>query len=208
MKKIFILCLMAFVMCSCNSTPTQQTSYQTNYQTEKKEVTLHPLTKFWYDYAIQNPELFNNDVTKKKAADKLYKEFIDSIKVDNTLIKDLPVKFYAFMPYGKGKYICKFVCMSYNSVSIEYYKSYNERYNVSIDLFTIVDEDTISSYKENTMYYVTDFSFIGEGNKQNIWVGNYKLHQESNISNFDGDYDLSLSCIVVKDLKLREIVNR
>jgi len=200
MKKFFILCFMAFVMCSCNSTPTQQT----NYQTEKKEVTLHPLTKFWYEYAIQNPEWFNNDVTRRKAADKLYKEFIDSIKVDNTLIKDLPVKFYDFRPYGKGKYICKFVCMRYNKVNIEY-KSYNERYNVSIDLFTIVDEDTISSYKEGAMYYITDFTLIGEGNKQNIWIGNHLLYQDSNIRNFDGDYNLGLSCIVVKDLKLREI---
>ena len=199
MKKFFILCLMAFVMCSCNFTPQQNTI------TEKDEKeNIHPLTNFWYEYAIQNPECFNNDVTKKKSADKLYKEFIDSIKVNNTLIKDLPVKFYAFRPYGRGKYICKFVCMGYNKVNITYEKTYGEKYDVAIDIFTIVDEETITSYKENTMYYINDYDFVGEGNKQNIWIGNYKLHQESNISTFD-EYNLQLSCIVVKNLKLREI---
>ena len=202
MKKIFILCLTAVVICSCNFTPTSQTKYQI----EKEEEALHPLTKFWYEYATQNPEWFNNDVTRRKAADKLYKEFIDSIKVDNTLIKDLPVKFYDFRPYGKGKYICKFVCMGHNSVNIEYHKSYREKYDVAIDIFTIVDEDTMASYKERAMYYITDFSLIGEGNKQNIWIGNHLLYQDSNITNFDGDYNLGLSCIVVKDLKLKEIV--
>ena len=200
MKK-FVLLVIAFVGFACVQTQTMEDA-------DVVEVKPHPLTAIWVDYAKSNPHIFNNQMSRDKAAPKVNKMLMDTLSRNPQLLIDCPVRYEQMIKLGKNKYAIKFSLMRFNPQNITYYENYTE-YDVSTDIFAIVDENFALNLKDRQMYALKGFTFEGDVNEKNITLpSGAKVCRKPDISitsTVDNDRNFSLSGIFLSNLKLAEI---
>jgi hypothetical protein len=200
MKK-FVLLVIAFVGFACVHTQPMEDA-------DVVEVKPHPLTAIWVDYAKSNPHIFNNQMSRDKAAPEVNKMLMDTLSCNPQLLIDCPVRYEQMIKLSKNKYAIKFSLMRFNPQNITYYENYTE-YDVSTDIFAIVDENFALKLKDRQMYALKGFTFEGDVNEKNITLpSGAKVCRKPGISitsTVDNDRNFSLSGIFLSDLKLAEI---
>jgi hypothetical protein len=198
MRKIFVILCVLSAVGACMPTPPSTTPV-------KKP---HPLTAVWVDYAKKNPEVFNNEFSRAKAAPEANKLILDSLAKNPQLLYNCPMKFEMMLPLAKNKFVIKFSIMRHNLKDISYTEN-GTTYDVATDIFSIVDEDYAMSLKERQMYKLVNFTYEGDINKKNMRLpSGRKVEREPKIrilSAYHKDRYISLSGIYLSDIQLEEL---
>lgn len=193
--------LLAFILCVSCVSPSQ-----TNTSTPVKKP--HPLTAVWVDYAKKNPEVFNNEFSRAKAAPEANKLILDSLAKNPRLLYNCPMKFEMMLPIAKNKFVIKFSIMQYNLKDISYTEN-GTKYDVATEIFSIVDEDYAMSLKECQLYKLVNFTYEGDINKKNMRLASgRKVEREPKIrilSPYVKERCISLSGIYLSDIQLEEL---
>lgn len=200
MKK-FVLLVIAFASFACVQTQTMEDA-------DVVEVKPHPLTAIWVDYAKSHEAIFNNELSRSKAASIVNEMFLDTLSRNPQLLVGCPVKYEMMSPGRANKYYIKFSLSKYNPQNIQF-KEDDTEYNVAVDIFAIVDEDFALSLKERQMYELKNFTFKGDVNKHSITLpSGRRLVQKPSISDItfvDRELNLHLCGILLSDLILEKI---
>ena len=123
---------------------------------ENQETKLIPLEKFVFDFIHSHPDLDNNDITREKASQEFKNLFVTSVN-EMSLLKDVPVKFYAVNKLMNGEYMAQF-----RAWAKPYLYSYADSIDdVCFDAVAKLSEDKIIPLKEGEFYYLKA-NFISE----------------------------------------------
>lgn len=188
MKKIFYLLM--FILSSCMQQPT--------INDEVEAPRLSPLTKIWIDYANNNKEIFNNEVSRENASILVQDMMLDSIKNNPSLLRDEQIRFEMVYRLSSNKYIAKF-----HLSDTRYYCTYSNDFKVTGNIISIVDESYAITLKDNAYYRIRDYKFEGNVNAKNIKLrdGNY-LYYLPAVNEYFSCYSFSLGGIYLSELQL------
>lgn len=208
MKKIFILCLMAFVMCSCNFTPTPQYV--------EKEIDL-PMEIFINDFLNDNPNFFNNDATIEEGNKDFIKALSDTLNTSEgrmNLFDGIPLRLKAINKTKKLGYVAQFDSwIKPNGFNFHYVSGIN------FDVFCVIPDSLVTTLKDDK-HYLLDGTYVGNltynesvqmlGKRTSVW--NPKVGIEKDIS-FHSEYyqrKVNLGCVLllfdnIKEFNRREI---
>lgn len=150
----------------------------------KSKVAPARLTAIWMDHAKNNPDIFNNDLSRELAAEKFQKILIDSIHNNPSILYECPVRYMMMYQLSEDEYILKFAAYSLNDANISY-KDDDIIYDVPFDLFSIADKETAITLKDSEMYNIVGGDFEGSVNDQHILLrNNTPLEQFPSVSNY------------------------
>jgi len=144
MKHTLYIFLIALIALSCTGN-TQ--SVQT-----KKEVAEPLLIQNYLDnFLSENPNCIDNDILREECGEKLKVGVINGLMGDSIrFITQIPVEYEMSLRQGDDSYIIKFVCGK-NVTNLRV----SDKYDVSFQLFSIVDKETAKTIKDKGRYYVS-----------------------------------------------------
>lgn len=206
------MCFMLFSSCQSNikNNGKQEENNKTVEEPIKKPaVPKYKLTAIWVNFVKANKNVFNNEITREKAANTFQKAVFDSIKNDLGILTSIPLKYETALKKG-SKYIIKFSLTDYNKLNVTHIdKNGNKEcsYKVAFDLFTIGDDKIIERLKDGEFYYIKSCKFIGSVNNRitlpsgNTFCQNPYFTKEN--SEFFPKFNLNLGGLYVTDIVLK-----
>lgn len=209
MKKFFILCLMAFVMCSCNFTPVPQ------YESVETDL---PMEGFINDFLTNNPNFFNNDATIEEGNKVFIKMLEDTLKTTDgrmSLFDGIPVRLKTINKNKRlGGYVAQFDSwIEPDNFDFHYVKEIN------FDVFCIIPDSLVTTLKEDK-HYILDGTYAGHltynkcnqilGKSTSVWNPIVEIKKDKTFSTDYFQREVNLGCVLllfddIKEYQSREI---
>lgn len=208
MRKFFILCLMAFVMCSCNLTPVPQY--------ESVEVDL-PMEGFINDFLTNNPNFFNNDVTIEEGNKVFIKNLEDTLKTADGKMKlfdGIPIRLKTINKNKRlGGYVAQF-----DSWIEPYNFDFHYVSEINFDVFCIIPDSLATTLKEDE-HYILDGVYAGHltynkctqflGKSTSVWTPIVEIKGDKTYSSDYYQRKVNLGCVLllfngIKEYECRE----
>lgn len=149
MKKIIFISFIAFALCSCDLTPKPKY--------ELVEIDL-PMESFINDFFIDNPNIFNNDITIEEGSKKFINKLSDSLKTVEgkmNLFDGFPLRLKAIKKNKKLGYVAQFDTWIKPRNFDYHYVS-----EINFDVFCVIPDSLVTTLKEDE-YYILDGVYLG-----------------------------------------------
>lgn len=162
------------------------------------------IEKFALDFLRSHPDMNNNAITQKEAAEDFKKQFKESVDKDD-LLKDIPVSLRSLKDQKNGKYTAHFYSTDLNRDMISPFKGINMDYAVTIS------KDVAVKLKEQSKYII-DVAYVGHIDNidmfqrivgYNDWVQTDEVGLGPNRDSYNNsikDYNINLG-LILADLK-------
>lgn len=196
MKKL-ICCFLAiclFVGCIQSSKKSQ------------KEEPKEPKLKTYIDvFLASNNSCFDNEIKKEEATKFLTVDFVVKCLGDSvSWLSELPVKFEMLLPYeNEDKYVVKFVYSELSNSS-----RISKEYKVSFQTLSIVDKETASKLKENSLYYISGSCYDYANSKSFTLPSGKYFEGYPSISKWENKPEVNLGTLIVQNIIVKEIPNK
>lgn len=195
MRRNTILVLFCLItLFACNNVQRQQSE-------SEDEVRLRTIDSICVVYVENHLSGFNNEITREKTATELQRLIIDTLTANTNLLYELPLEYESVVDKG-NKYIVRF--------STGYHYQWTERRicDISLWLYSVVDDDNINRLKDKEAYYLSKAKFMGRVNDKielpNGDTFDHKPHVALIESPLDTTYIVGLGGLYVKDIELKE----
>ena len=179
MKKFFILCLMAFVMCSCNFTPVPQ------YESVETDL---PMEGFINDFLTNNPNFFNNDATIEEGNKVFIKMLEDTLKTTDgrmNLFDGIPVRLETINKNKRlGGYVAQFYCWGAKPYNFDFHYGFD----INFDVFCVIPDSLAITLQEDK-HYIVDGTYAGHltyykctqflGKRTSVWNDIVEIEKNS-----------------------------
>lgn len=193
-RNTLIILFGLIVLFACNNVQRQQNE-------SEDRVRLRTIDSICIVYVENHLDGFNNEITREKTATELQRIIIDTLKTNENLLYELPLKYESVVDKG-NKYIVRF--------STGYRYQWTERRICDIDLwlYSIVDDEIIKRLKDKGTYYLSKVKFMGQVNDKiqlpNGDTFDHNPHVALIESLLDTTFMIGLGGMYVKDIELKE----